>query len=78
MPSKSKVKTDSNDVKSQHRHIKFDHQNHLHLPINTERAFGELYDCPLQLHGDFADCGFIVHHLMSQLDVKVFIAGRTV
>jgi len=54
------------------------YQNHSHLPINTERAFGQLYDGPLQLHGDFADRGLIVHHLMSQLDVEVLVAAQTV
>lgn len=53
-------------------------QNHSHLPIYAERAFSKLYCCPLKFHHDFADCWIIVHHLMPQLDVKVFIAGRTV
>lgn len=45
-------------------------KNSLH-PVDFDGTLEELHHCSVQLHGDFADGGQVVHHLPPHLDVEI-------
>lgn len=47
------------------------------LVVHTDWAAGQLHHRALQLHGDLADGGMIIHHLPPHLDVEILIAAPT-